>query len=106
MPGPNSDVRRRILEEELDELQEQVSQLKAKITSRGLPHCFSAATHATIPSSDTSKAVLVLLPPEEHEGEHAMTKNNHDLGKPNFNSGGAGEQVEQVFNITAMWNGQ
>ena len=34
--GPASNVRRRKLEEELDELQEQVSQLKAKMPSRGL----------------------------------------------------------------------
>ena len=60
---------------------------------RVLPHCFPATTHATIPSGDTSEVVPVLLPPEEYEGERAKTKDNHDLGKPDLNDGGAGKQV-------------
>ena len=36
------------------------------------------------------------LQDQVYEGKRAMTKNNHDLGKLNLNSGGAGGQVEQV----------
>ena len=54
-----SKVKRRNQEEELDEPQEQASQ-----PSRGLPHCSPAATQATIPTGDTSKVALGLLPPK------------------------------------------
>ena len=43
-------------------LQEQGSQLKAKMPSRGLPRCFPAATQATILTGDTPEAVSDPLP--------------------------------------------
>ena len=36
------------------------------------------------------------LQEQVYEGKRAMTKNNHDPGKLDLNSGGAGGQVEQV----------
>ena len=62
------------------------------VTTPSLAH-----PHASIPAGDTSEAVPILPPPEKYEGERAMTKDNHDLGKPDLNYGGAGEQVEQVL---------
>ena len=52
---------------------------------------------ATIPTGDTSEAVLGPILFELNEGERAMTKHNHDLGNFYINSGGAGGQVEQVL---------
>ena len=94
---PSGDVNRRNLEEELEGLQEQVSQHKAKVRSRGLPHCPPATTHATFPSGDISETVLVLIPPKGYEGERTMTKDNHNLIKPDLISKGTGEQVKQVL---------
>ena len=64
--------------------------------SQGLPRYSLATTQATIPTGDTFEVVSNLIPPKVYEGERAMTKDNHDLGKFDLNSGGAGGQVKQV----------
>ena len=69
---PAGNVKRRNVGEELKGLQEQVSQLKAKMRSQGLPHCTPDATCATIPSGDISETVLNLTPPEEFEVEQVL----------------------------------